>query len=479
MSEDSRKKYFSGAIVDLDMQNDFNVFSSLLARGNTRNVKDRNQGLIAAGLLSFFKGRQRKLQQNLLKNLTNLDEGFKQDQTSRLTRYEKQNENRNFYEKYLENPEQGILDYAEMLYNNDEAIKQSNVTFKNKGELVDPNARFLAEQLWEESKKQAKVDLEDMKNDRLITSRTFQEYDKPYYDAYKAEYAQFQNDPTQSSLLASAANSIFPSWFDERKARLQSAVDKANSVIEMGREDDLVSPAVSNYLASQPQLDKIQALEFINNNYADEVAPEILNQMEESINNMKEDKTITRDEILGIALSKVSLNRNNRTELQKAIELKTQIFNEQWKRSANTGGVIPQQGDEFFKDYKKELDEYLLFSVFEADDKVRKIGLLTSKINSVTTNDATRKIYIKQLREENKDTILTAMQARAANYLGNPLNDFEIDAAINTEKDKDEPRFIDRASYETFYYSQLTAQYSMLMKLIESQEEEDLISPIQ
>lgn len=475
MSEDSRKKFFSGAIVDAGMQNDLQLFNSLLARGKSNNVRDRNKSLLLTGVLGIFQGKQRKLQQKLLKNLTGLDEAFKEESASRQTIYDKENENRNFYDKYVKNPEQGVVDYAEMLYNNDESIKQSNVTFKNKSELTDPNAKFLADQLWEESKKQAKIELEAMKDNPLITSRTFQEYNKAYDDAYKSEYARLENDPTQSSLLASAANSIFPSWFDDRKAKLQSVVDKANVVVEMQEEEELFNPAVASYLAAQPKLDKTKALEFINTTYDDKVSPEILNQMEESITKMKSDETITSDEILGIALSKVNLNRNNRTELQKAIALKTEIFNDQWKRSANTGGVVPNPGDELFETYKKELNENLSFTVFEADADVRKIGLLRAKINSTTTSDESKKIYIKQLRKYEKNDIIKSIQITAGNYLSNPVNNAEIDSEIAREKGNagDAARYTDRPSFEEYYYKQIMAQQAYILDLVESSEQEE------
>ena len=43
MSEDSRKKLFSGALVDAGMQKDLELFNSLLARGKSNNVRDRNK----------------------------------------------------------------------------------------------------------------------------------------------------------------------------------------------------------------------------------------------------------------------------------------------------------------------------------------------------------------------------------------------------------------------------------------------------
>lgn len=472
MSEDSRKKFFSGAIVDAGMQNDLQLFNSLLARGKSNNVRDRNKSLFLTGVLGIFQGKQRKLQQKLLQNLTEMDNVFKSEQTSRETIYNKENENRNFYDKYLKNPEQGIVDYAEMIYNNDEAIKQSNVTFKNKGELTDPNAKFLADQLWEESKKQAKIELEAMKDNPLITARTFQEYDKPYYDAYKAEYAQVQNDPTQSSLLASTANKIFPSWFDDRKAKLQSAVDKANFVVEIQEEEELFNPAVASYLAAQPKLDKSQALEFINTNYEDKVSPEILNQMEQSITKMKGEEGITSDEILGIALSKVNLNRNNKDEFTKKIETAQRLFDERWKRSSTTGGVIPQEGDDLFAAYKEESEQFTNLMVLEPDEKIRKVGLIVMKLNSPSTDPKLIPILERQLVSYTPDQMLESTLQSAALYLRNPVNESDIEATINNEKQQDNPRFKDKPSFEEFYYKNLMSNHGRLLEIRKAKAEE-------
>jgi hypothetical protein len=472
MSEDSRKKFFSGAIVDAGMQNDLQLFNSLLARGKSNNVRDRNKSLFLTGVLGIFQGKQKKLQQKLLQNLTEMDNVFKSEQTSRETIYNKENENRNFYDKYLKNPEQGIVDYAEMIYNNDEAIKQSNVTFKNKGELTDPNAKFLAEQLWEESKKQAKIELEAMKDNPLITSRTFQEYDKPYYDAYKSEYAQVQNDPTQSSLLASTANKIFPSWFDDRKAKLQSAVDKANFVVEMQEEEELFNPAVASYLAAQPKLDKSQALEFINTNYEDKVSPEILNQMEQSITKIKGEEGITSDEILGIALSKVNLNRNNKDEFTKKIETAQRLFDERWKRSPTTGGVIPQEGDDLFAAYKEESKQFTNLMVLEPDEKIRKVGLIVMKLNSPSTDPKLIPVLERQLVSYTPDQMLESTLQTASLYLRNPVNEADIKATIIAEKQADNPRFTDKTSFEEFYYKNLMSNHGRLLEIREARANE-------
>ena len=472
MSEDSRKKLFSGALVDAGMQKDLELFNSLLARGKSNNVRDRNKSLFLTGLSAVFQGKQRKLQQKLLSNLTEMDKVFKSEQTSRETIYNKENENRDFYDKYVKNPEQGVVDYAEMLYNNDESIKQSNVTFKNKSELTDPNAKFLADQLWEESKKQAKIELEAMKDNPLITSRTFQEYDKAYDDAYKAEYARLKNDPTQSSLLASAANSIFPSWFDERKAKLQSSVDKANVVVEMQEEEELFNPSVASYLAAQPKLDKSQALQFINTNYEDKVSPEIINQMEQSITKMKSEEGITSDEILGIALSKVNLNRNNKDEFTKKIETAQRLFDERWKRSSTTGGVIPQEGDDLFTAYKEESKQFINLMVLEPDEKIRKIGLTVMKLNSPSTDPKLIPILERQLVSYTPDQMLESTLQSATLYLRNPVNELDIEATINYEKDIDNPRFTDKTSFEEFYYKNLMSNHGRLLEIREARANE-------
>ena len=98
MSEDSRKKLFSGAVVDAGMQNDLQVFNSLLARGKSNDVRERNKQLGLAGLLAFFRGKQEKLQKKLLNNLTEMKNVFADEQLSRKTIYDKENENRNFYQ---------------------------------------------------------------------------------------------------------------------------------------------------------------------------------------------------------------------------------------------------------------------------------------------------------------------------------------------------------------------------------------------
>ena len=169
MSEDSRKKLFSGG---QGMQQDFDVFNSLLARGRGQNVRDRNKALFLTGLTAVFQGKQRKLQQKLLDNLANLDETFKTEQESRRTIYNKENENRDFYDKYKADPSKGIRDYAKFLYNNDEAISQAGVQFANKA-FYKGDTQRLVDELWQNTLEKAERDLEQMGTNPLITSRTF------------------------------------------------------------------------------------------------------------------------------------------------------------------------------------------------------------------------------------------------------------------------------------------------------------------
>ena len=240
----------------------------------------------------------------------------------------------------------------------------------------------------------------------------------------------------------------------------------------MQEEEELFNPSVASYLAAQPKLDKSQALQFINTNYEDKVSPEIINQMEQSITKMKSEEGITSDEILGIALSKVNLNRNNKDEFTKKIETAQRLFDERWKRSSTTGGVIPQEGDDLFTAYKEESKQFINLMVLEPDEKIRKIGLTVMKLNSPSTDSKLIPILERQLVSYTPDQMLESTLQSATLYLRNPVNESDIEATINYEKDTDNPRFTDKTSFEEFYYKNLMSNHGRLLEIREARANE-------
>jgi len=468
MSEDSRKKYFSGALVDLDMENDFNVFTSLLARGNTRNVKDRNQGLFAAGLLSFFKGKQRKLQQKLLDNLANIDETFQTEQESRKTIYEKENENRAFYNKFVENPKQGIQDYAKFLYNNDEAISQAGVSFANKAFYKGDTGR-LVDELWQNTLEKAERDLKQMGTNPLITSRTFQEYDKVYYDTYKAEKRKFKDDPTQSSLLQATANKLFPSWFDDRKADLQLAVEEGQSAINTQEENERFgSLAAADYLAAQPKFDKEQAITTVAERYQDILSMDEFRVLNTRINDKPENQFFTEDELVSMVVSTRVLNPNNEGPLAKQIK-EAKLFFEEKYLVENKTGKLPEIGTTEYNDFIEASNEYVYETVFNTDPAVvTQANKLMDIIGDENISPAIRKIAKIELNKLETGDVEQAFLVDQVNYFVDPDNEFLIKQDIDNEiglaaKEGRDPRYKDKQTY----FQHLQQQAKMLLNFID------------
>ena len=468
MSEDSRKKYFSGALVDLDMENDFNVFTSLLARGNTRNVKDRNQGLIAAGLLSFFKGKQRKLQQKLLDNLANIDETFQTEQESRKTIYEKENENRAFYNKFVENPKQGIQDYAKFLYNNDEAISQAGVQFANKAFYKGDTGR-LVDELWQNTLEKAERDLKQMGTNPLITSRTFQEYDKVYYDTYKAEKRKLKDDPTQSSLLQATANKLFPSWFDDRKADLQLAVEEGQSAINTQEENERFgSLAAADYLAAQPKFDKEQAMATVAERYKDILSIDEFRVLDARINDKPENQFFTEDELISMVVSTRVLNPNNEGPLAKQIREAKQFFEEKYL-AENKTGKLPEVGTTEYNDFIEGSNEYVYETVFNTDPAVvTQARKLMDIIGDENINPTIRNIAKIELNKLETGDVEQAFLVEQINRFVDPDNKIILETDIDNEiglaaQEGRKPRYTDMESYFQYQHE----QSKMLLNFIE------------
>jgi len=433
MSEDSRKKFFSGAIVDLGMQKDFEIFS-LLAK-NKGGKSDKAKAYFYTGLYGVFKGKQRKLQQRLLDNLTNLDETFQTEQDSRRTIYNKENENRNFYDKYKANPSQGIQDYAKFLYNNDEAISQSAVNYGNKG-FYKGETGALVDTLWQSKLKEAERDLEQMGKNPLITSRTFQEYDKVYYDTYKAEKRQFKDDPTQSSLLKSAANKVFPSWFDDRKADLQLAVEEGNRVIDTQEQNEKFgSLAAADYLAAQPKFDKKQAVKQVTDAYGDMLSYGELEIVTRRINSKPENQVFTDDELISLTVSTRILNPNNQSPLRKKIEEAKEFHKEKYL-SDNKVTSLPPRGTDDYAIYKESQNDYVNLNVFSTEAKVVKDAKnLLAIINNESIDKGIRRIAQAQYNNLGIDKTQSALIVDVIRDYMDSENDTTIQELINDEKD--------------------------------------------
>ncbi len=452
MSEDSRKKFFSGAIVDAGMQNDLQLFNSLLARGKSNNVRDRNKSLFLTGVLGIFQGKQKKLQQKLLQNLTEMDNVFKSEQTSRETIYNKENENRNFYDKYKANPSQGIRDYAKFLYNNDEAISQAGVQFANKA-FYKGDTQRLVDELWQNTLGKAERDLEQMGTNPLITSRTFQEYDKAYYDTYKAEKRRFKDDPTQSSLLKSVANKIFPSWFDDRKADLQLAVEEGNRVIDTQEQNEKFgSLAAADYLAAQPKFDKEQAIVEVTNRYKDILSMDEYRVLNSRINDKPENQFITEDELVSMVVSTRILNPNNESKLAKEIK-DAKLFYEGKYLSDNKINTLPTVGTPEYNAFIEGRNDYVNETVYNTDpDTIKKAKKLMRVISDASINEDIREIAQIQLNQLGMSSVEEALIVDQINYFIDVDNAELIQRDIDNEEanainDKRNPNYTNKPTY--------------------------------
>ena len=452
MSEDSRKKLFIGG---QGMQQDFDVFNSLLARGRGQNVRDRNKALFLTGLTAIFQGKQKKLQQKLLDNLANLDETFQTEQESRRTIYNKENENRAFYDKYVANPSQGIEDYAKFLYNNDEAISQAGVQFANKA-FYKGDTQELVDDLWSSLRKRAKSELDQMGTNPLITSRTFQEYDKAYYDTYKAEKRQLKDDPTQSSLLKAAANKIFPSWFDDRKADLQLAVEEGNRVIDTQEQNEKFgSLAAADYLAGQQKFDKKQAKNEISARYGDILDVDELGIVMKNIDNRVENKMFSEDELISLAVSTRILNPNNESKLASEIRQAKEFFESKYLFD-NKLARLPEVGTDEYTDFIERQQDYVSDTVFNQDPaSIKETKKYLAILADPDADPEIKKIAKIWVANNNRSDILTTFIADRALYFIDPANKQTIDTRIKNEKDSAkvenrEPRFTDPISLLAF-----------------------------
>tara|TARA_R100000388_G_scaffold38036_1_gene29444 strand:+ start:3886 stop:5271 length:1386 start_codon:yes stop_codon:yes gene_type:complete len=432
------------------------VAASLLSKRNKIKTRDRNEALALTAVLTLLDSQKQKLKNRTETALTTLNSDYNRDKLSRETMYNKANEGRALFEKYLKNPDGAVVDRATELYNNNEGIKSANVTLSDKSKLTG-SAKVLADQLWEKSKETARLELESYRNNPLYTSETFQNYNQAYYDAYKAEIARIKNDPTKKSVIVNAANKFFPSWFDNTIGDLQAEVDlqKANIKNQENKEESS-ELLISNYLESVPKMSKEESLEFISKEYENILSPRDLVQLSKSIKSKRDDISFTKNDIISVALSNQILNNENLSEFKKEILNETERYDFNYMRNNNLDQV-PVEGDENYKNYLTGLNNTIDRNVFNRNPIISKVNDIMELIQS--DDKKMQELGKLMMRNISKDDGLAAFQASLiTNLMGTPKKEQETEVIIEAEKalaigENREPRYTNIPEYMEFLIS--------------------------
>lgn len=176
----------------------------------------------------FFKGQQRRLKQGLNDAYNNLqleyDSIFKNNQA----KYDLSKDDRANYQSYLKDPEEFKRLKGIELFNKDPSILASGKNYTQISEL-DPESKKYALELYNKYQDEAEKDIERLGKAPEVSMATYEMYNKPFQDSYKAKYAALSNDPAKQNLLNYYAEKLFPNMFVAERGKYEVAIENAEA----------------------------------------------------------------------------------------------------------------------------------------------------------------------------------------------------------------------------------------------------------
>jgi len=386
------------------------VFSSLLARRGRIKSRERNEAIVLASLRDAFKKGQKNLEEELSDSLANLTENYKYETAGRQELYnsEQASANRKLLQQYNSSVDKDkvIQDYAISLYNEDPNITKYSTNFSERGKLIG-DAKALDEQFWQSKLKKAESHINSLQTDPLASAPTFADYNRAYYDAFKSSYKLVKDDPTKKSLVLNLAQRVFPNAFDTRIAELEVAVEEAKESVDTQEQLER-TPVVQTIYDT-----KENVINYVNENIKNNVTEETYLNIIENVNNKKNYKGMTEDDIIGLALGTQVLSDKNLSDAQLLVRQNSELHDEKWKsenrKKDGTLGIIPRPGTDGYKEYIDSKNLYLNRNVFNKNDSTNKYLDIIARIEDPNTPKAIKNILQTQIKDAGTDNVLESL----------------------------------------------------------------------
>ena len=213
--------------------------SSLLGQQKSSKKRDFVYSLIGG----FLQNRQRKLKEEVTSSLEALNLEYDAVFKGNESRYRKADTDRALYESYQKNISKGdkntvLVQKAIELFNKDPSIMAAGKNYSMIS-TFDEESKARAEELYNKYLEEAKIFFTELGETPEITALTFQDYNEPFINEYKAKYNSLKDDPAKQSLLASWADKLFPNSFDRKRAELSLAITNAEEKTKIIEDNSL------------------------------------------------------------------------------------------------------------------------------------------------------------------------------------------------------------------------------------------------
>ena len=380
---------------------------SLLAGRRREDKKRAERALIASAILSGFGALQNNQKRKIIDATDDLKESYNISHLGRQELYnsELNKTNRDRLTAYNSDPDKAITDLARQYYNESDLNTKRNMTFNNRSLIPDEETRKIDEEFYQSLRNKAQREFDILKDNPLYSSSSFQDYNKAYYNEYKAALSQIEDDPTKTSVLRAAVNKIFPKAFDQKEAELEYALENkdrtgARDIVKAQEERQLMPPRQEQIFTKEEALQRVEDIiiqQDIDTNTADDIYS-LIESQPNSIGFRNED-------IFDLALTGKILNPANKDEIDKSVEDGTRVFEARLVRT-NTELSSVNDIDRTSPEYKSQLDEYLAINVFQVDPTNYTIAGLVNAISTLREQDsltATERSRLKVAQKQLQD----------------------------------------------------------------------------
>ncbi len=184
------------------------IAGSLLASNRKRDKKEAKRALLASTVMATFGALQKQQKQTIVDGANDVREKYSDIFKQNKSEFESYDDDRALLKRYNDNPETFLNEEViKIIDNTDEAVT-AGVTFANKDNEPE-ELRKLLESSYNEERERLEKRMLDLKADKRVTTKTFEQFNQKATDEFKAALALVEDDPTKKGLIKAAWNRIF------------------------------------------------------------------------------------------------------------------------------------------------------------------------------------------------------------------------------------------------------------------------------
>lgn len=429
------------------------VAGTLLGRKRSANKRQVRNAILANILFSTFGNLQKRQATELNDAINELKDDYKLASTGRAAVFNSDlnKKNRELVNLYNQDEEKAIQSLAKELYNEDDIITSRGFNYSMRGKIIDEEAKAIDEQFYQSKLKLAEEKLKEMKDNPLLNSSSFVEYNQVYHNEYKSALKTIKDDPTKKSLLKAAADRIFPNLFSSERADLDNVLSNASEETTNLREQQ---EAREVFEGSKKTMSNDEAAAYVQENFVqnESISDETSNKVLEKIYSNKSSLGYSENDLIALALTEKVLNPENLNAVQKEILKATELHDTGYLQ--RFGSIpTPENKVEYLK-YMDSKTDYLDINVYKLDPESSQLRRIIKGLGNAKPDTDEYRYYQKRLKDLTEDKDFTRLLTLTLSEVMDPTKRLVIDEEIKLEKDKENPRYIDIATYFQYKLSE-------------------------